>query len=134
MAHTIKPTLIINGSKVAVIHYYISSDGLSDDLSSEIILEPGDLNGSETKPFNYTVNQIWSTLVGFQAMLGFDSVEPQETWVLAPGGDSHVDFRCFGGLKDRTVDVDSTGALLLTTLGLQDPAAKGVVILEIKKS
>lgn len=133
MSHTVIPTVLINGPRTALVHYYIASDGVSNDLQSAVILEPADLfgEGADVAPV-YTINQIWKEFSGFDALLSFDGGDQMEAWVLSQNSDNHIDFRCFGGLKDQST-TDATGKLLLSTNGLNMPNAKGTMIVELKK-
>ena len=134
MSHTVIPTIIVNGQRSAIVHFYIASDGISGELASAIIMEPSDLLGdsAKSKP-TYTILQIWKEFSGFDALLSFDAGDQVESWLLAQNASNHIDFRYFGGLKDRST-ADATGLLLLSTNGLSDPNSKGTMILELKKT
>ena len=133
MAHKIEKTLLLNGPKTAIMHFYLESDGISDEFDKEIVLEPTELNGDESKIFQYTVTQIWQSLSGFDATLGFDSGSPKYAWIMREASDSHVDFRSFGGIKDRTTG-DFTGKLTLSTINLNHPDSKGTFVIEFRKN
>ena len=135
MANFVKPTILLNGPRTAVIHYTIQGDGAASELASEVILEPNDVIDKDgtISQRTFTITQLWWSFVGFDALLGFDAGTPEYALVMGQSGPQYFDFRSFGGLKDRS-GTDATGKMTLTTQGLANSASKGTLIIEVRKT
>jgi hypothetical protein len=141
MANAIQRTILIDGNRHAVMHFFITSDG-SGDLVNEVVIDP--VNDFQDSTFQYQgvtlgVDEIWWDTasqpgVGFTGVLTYDSsTNPQQVWALSSNpGDTHIDFRSIGGIKDKT-GIDGTGKLLITTKGFSDPNSSAVLIVSVKK-
>lgn len=53
-------------------------------------------------------------------------------WSMSGGQSNHIDFCCFGGIKDRSPALDGLGRLKLTTSGLA-AGDFGTVIVKLRK-
>ena len=138
-------TKVVEGQAHLVIRVDMLSDGLGNTpLSQELvnypILAPTDLN----PPFPNTgpafrIMQLWYGLVWFDLVFTIGSIDqPNTLWTLARDCDSHVDFRCFGGLLDRAVyDVPptvDTGILMISTNGFAPVNSQGSLVIELRKT
>jgi hypothetical protein len=141
MAHIVTPTILVDSTKSAVVHLYIESDGLSNDLVNQIIVDPTlDFVDSPLK-VQMAITQVWYSFGWFDAMLSFDDITLLESagipstpsWLLTRDTIGYHDFRYFGGIKDKST-IDGTGRIVLTTNGLTTPGSKGTMVLEIRKN
>lgn len=134
MAHTVAITKLLDGPKNAAFHVFIKSDGVSADLTDEIIIDPAssfDPNLSQ-KP-NMTVTEIYYDLSGFDAYIEFDYLlSDTPLWVMSGDQYAEAEFDCVGGLKDRSNELDGTGKLQLTTSGLTG-GKFGTIIIKVRK-
>jgi hypothetical protein len=111
----------------------LRADGVDGDLVDYVILNPiNDLIPSIRFGQTMTVEEISYNLIGFDALLEFDSTADQLIWVMTQGRDSEAEFCEYGGIKDRS-GVDATGRLLLTTIGFNNANKAGTFIIKVRK-
>ena len=129
MPNTVTITKILEG-RHNQFHIYIASDGQSGELDDEVLIDPvADLGFTSAKRMR--LEHITYTLSGFSARIEFDKgLEDPMIWVLE-AGTNFVDFRKFGGLKDRS-DIDGTGKLKITTTGFSDSGDQGSLVIQVK--
>jgi len=126
-------TKIIDGPRNAVVHVSISGDG-SGDLADEIIIDPAAFQIPLPPVPALKITEVWYDLSGFNAFLEFDYLTSDTPiWTMSGGQGNYVNFDYFGGLSDRSNELDGTGQIKLTTTGLT-AGAFGTLILSIKKS
>lgn len=103
MSNQVNKTILQDGTKTAVIHYTFASDGVEGELNSYVLLDPyTDLSGIDFK-IQLVVTQIWFGFSWFDMNLSFeDGGSNLPFWTLTRDSDKYVDFRYFGGIKDRT--------------------------------
>ena len=135
MANTVTVTKLLDGARSAVFHIYIKSDGLTGELTDQVLIDPAtDLNPVLNAVPSLTIDQLWYDLSGFDARLEFDYlVEDTAVWTLSAGNGVHMDFSQFGGLKDRSNILDGTGKLMITTNGLLSAGDNGTIIIKVRK-
>lgn len=132
MANTVTVTTLLEGPRNLVLHVYLKSDGVSGDLSNEVIADPANHEFLSDSRY-FTLEDVTYGFNGFSANLEFEYLMDNTLiWVLPPGSGNYVDFKKFGGLADRS-DVDGTGKLLLNTTGLMDEGDEGSLIIKLKK-
>lgn len=135
MANRIEVTTLLDGDRHLVIHTYLKSDGATGDINSYELLDPADydfLPGSEKK---FVLEDVSYGFCGFSANLHFELLlEDKLIWVLPPSASGYVDFKKYGGLKDRGNPLDATGKLLLSTTGLVDDGDEGSMIIKVRKT
>ncbi len=144
MPHTIDVTLLSDGPKKAQVHFYFESDG-SPELVNFPILDPlvdftytwnykmSD-DGTYRIPPTLTILQAWTSASWFDMTIGFDSAIPTQSLVLARDSEFYMDFRSFGGIKDRSKDISSqTGKIILSTKDFQPVGSNGFLVLDIRK-
>lgn len=141
MANFIQRTILVDSQRHAVMHFFFQADG-SGDLVNEVVIDP--VIDFQDSSFQYQavslgVDQMWwdsSSIFGasFSGNLRYDSItQTQLIWTLSANpGDTHLDFRDFGGIKDKT-GIDGTGKILINTNGLVDVSAQGSLIVSVKK-
>ena len=133
MAYQLSTIKLVEGSRNFIFHIYLENDGSEGELINKVIIDPlidfepiGSGNGQ------YKITQIWSSLVWFDALLSFDALDKQPSWVISRDAENYVDFRYFGGLKDKS-SAERTGQVLLSTNGFSEPGSRGTIIIEMKK-
>lgn len=119
-------TTLIDGPRHAVLHFALSTN---EEVGS-VLIDPATLTPPSSK---LTVEEILFDFAGLDAQLSFNSdvVEGILTWVLPEGGANYIDFRSFGGFKDRS-GINGDGVLRLTTFGLDDGDI-GTMIVKVRK-
>lgn len=134
MANVIETTVIEDGPRNVIVHVYLSSDGASGEVDKEVIIDPTQLVPALAGVPTLTVMKLFYDLNGFNAELSFDYlVSDTPLWVMSGPGSSHVCFKEFGGLKDRSNVLDGTGKLQLTTSGFTSVGDKGSIIIHARK-
>ena len=135
MAHTVAVTKLLEGPRHVVLHVYFKSDGISSDLNKVTLIDPhsDDLIKPLLKGPGLVVEEIVYDFAGFDASLQFDSglINDNYIWVLPEGSSERVDFRPFGGFKDRS-GKDGTGKLTITTFGLLSIGDQGSMIVKLR--
>ena len=125
-------TKIIDGSKRQVLHVAILSDG--GELTNSVVYdfsEDGTLTG-DTTAGKIKIDQIWfqNPSAAGQLFIRFDGTTDKLACGSGFNGNSHQDFRSFGGITNNAGT--PTGDITVTTLGLANPD-QAVFILDIKK-
>ena len=133
MANTVTVTKLLDGPRNVIHHVYIKSDGTSGDLDSVVIVDPVVLGMTGEAVF--TLDDVTWGFNGFSASLMFDVFPGDDTliWVLPVNAGNYVDFKKYGGLRDRSNSLDGTGKLLLSTTGLQDVGDEGSLVIKLRK-
>lgn len=127
-------TKILDGPRNAVFHIFIRGDG-GGDLVDEIIIDP---SSSFETPLPAVpclkISKLWYDLTGFDAWLEFDYMfSDTPIWTLNSNGAATLDFEWFGGLTDRSNELDGSGQLKLSTNGLA-VGSIGTAVILIRKS
>ena len=133
MANTVDATMILNGPRHTILQLFLQSDGSGTELDNFSILDPVEDLGLDAGQ-RFSVEEILFNLAGFDATLSFETglVTQNMIWVLPEGASNYVDFRPFGGFKDRS-GLDGTGKLLLSTLGFTSVNSFGSLLVKIRK-
>jgi hypothetical protein len=134
MSHTVTVTKLLDGQRNAAFHVFIKSDGLSADLTDYVLIDPAlSFNPALGQVPSMTVEEIYYDLAGFDAFLDFDYlVSDTPLWAMSGGQYAEVEFKCVGGLKDRSNVLDGTGKLQITTSGLTT-GKFGSMIIKVRK-
>lgn len=135
MAHTVEITKILDGPRNVVLHVFIQGDGVSSDLSDEVLVDPAqDLIPVGNNIPSLTIEKLWYDLTGFNGILNFEYlVSNTPVWSMSGEQSVHMDFSHFGGLKDRSNVLDGSGKLLLSTTGLGSAEDVGTIIIKLRK-
>jgi hypothetical protein len=135
MANMVSITKLLDGPRSAVFHVFIQSDGASGDLTDQVLIDPATSFDPAQAPVpGITIEELWYDLSGFAAVLEFDYLlQDTPVWVLSEGHGDHMDFMCFGGLKDRSPALDGTGKLTITTNGLNTAGDRGSLVIKVRK-
>lgn len=134
MAHTVKITKLLDGSRHAIFHVYLKHDGQSGDLVGAKLIDPlQDLLPVQAKKPRFRIEEIWWDFYGFGVRLEYDDVVDNPVWVVTAGSGNYVDLKeCLGGLKDRS-GLDGNGKLLFSTIGFTGAPKQGTMIVKIRK-
>lgn len=131
--HTVNVTTLLDGPRHTILHVVIKSDGMSDDLSNEVIADPADFEDwpADNDRF-FTLETIQAGLNGFSASLSFEYLVEGNLVQAIPEFHSEFDYITIGGLKDRSPELDGTGKILLSTQGL-DGEDVGSFVIKLRK-
>lgn len=133
MSHTVTVTKIMDGARNAVFHVYIKGDGVSSDLTDSVIIDPTlSFDPAKKSKPTITVEKMLYNLVGFDAQIEFDYLlDDTPLWALSGGQENKVCFKDWGGLKDRSGEIDGSGKLMINTSGLVD--GFGTILIHVRK-
>lgn len=132
MANRIEVRKLLDGSRHLIYHVYLKSDGASGDINSYVLIDPA--NETMGDAVQFTIEDVTWGFNGFSANLHFELlVDDELVWVLPPSAGNYVDFKKYGGLKDRGDPADTTGKVLLSTTGFVDGGDEGSMIIKVRK-
>ncbi len=132
MANRIEVTKLLDGPRHLIYHVYLKSDGASGDIDSYTLIDPATENMGSSVQF--TIEDVTWGFNGFSANLHFELlVDDTLIWVLPPSAGNYVDFKKYGGLKDRGSVLDATGKILLSTTGFAADGDEGSLIVKVRK-
>ena len=144
MANIVNQVIVSEGTKKAIVQFYFESDGNEGEFKNKVIFDPStdflvpyplpiDPNSITKYPApKVTILQIWSSASWFDMTIAYGGATIVPSVVVARDADFYLDFRYFGGLKDRTTDVP-TGQILLSTKDFAPLGSNGFLVLELKK-
>ncbi len=145
MANISNVEIITEGFKKAVIRFYFESDGVEGEWVNRVIFNPStdfgtppvgapnwDANPLQSKVPQITILQAWTSSSWFDITLGFNGSTPSQELVLARDTDFYLDFRYFGGIKDRA-SVVPTGELIISTKDFAPAGNNAFLVLEVRK-
>ena len=126
---------IVEGSAHVVISVQLVSNGVDGELSNYVIFSPSDCNPPLVAKPAFRIMQLWYGAAWFDMVLSFGGLVPRPAWTIARDGDSHLDFRNFGGLIDynEVPPPDYNGDLLLSTSGFAPIGSEGSLVIELRK-
>ena len=127
-------TRLNDGPRNAIFHVALQGDG-TGDLVDAVLIDPATSFDVPLPPVPaLRIERLMYDLTGFDAMLEFDYLASDTPiWTMTGDGGTEFDFSHFGGLTDRSPDLDGSGKLLLTTSGL-DLGSLGTLIVMANKS
>jgi hypothetical protein len=130
----IKITALNDGPRNAIFHVALAGDG-TGDLVGETVIDPATSFDTPLPPVPaLRIMRLMYDLTGFDARLYFDYLATDTpVWTMTGDGSGEFDFGAFGGLTDRSLELDGTGKLLLSTTGL-DAGGLGTIVIVAKKS
>lgn len=79
MANTVSIRKLLDGSKLAVFHIYLASDGASGELTDQVIVAASTLDGAPTK---LSICEVDYALSGFSGVLEFEATTDQPALAL----------------------------------------------------
>lgn len=132
MANTVSITTLLDGPKHAIVHVYLKCDGLEGEVVDHLIFDPATLFPPQNPVPKFVIEQIWHDLSGFGVRLEYNSIPDTPIWTCGEGESCHMDFREFGGLKDRS-GLDGSGGLQITTFGFDNAIKQGTMVVKIRK-
>lgn len=145
MSNTVNMEIISEGFKKAVVRFYFESDGTDGEMVNQVIFNPAtdfnlpivtQPNNDAAPPIakvpNLTILQAWTSCSWFDITLGFNGSTPSQELVIARDSDFYLDFRYFGGIRDRAA-VMPTGELIMSTKDFAPQGSNGFLVLEFRK-
>lgn len=137
------PTLLVDGPRLAIVHFYLQSDGVSGELNNTPVFDPQtdlveplaqqfDPTDGHKLPMTMTIMQVWYGLSWFDVTIAFESDVNAPRVVLTRDAHDHMDFRGFGGIKDL-YDANSTGRVLFSTKDFAPANSNGHIVIAFKK-
>ena len=129
MANTVTIRKLLDGSKLAVFHIYLASDGSSGELSDQVLVDASTLSGAPTK---LSICEIEYALTGFSGVLEFDATTDQPVLALVAETPVKHCYKDIGGIPDPSA-TGFTGDILLTTTGFSAAGDRGHITLVVKK-
>jgi hypothetical protein len=132
MAHTVTVTPLMAGSSRSIFLIGLESDGVSGELTNEILINPC-LLGLNSKA-RLVIEGIEYNFADFDARLLFDSGFPAKrlAWTMHSQLSTN-DFNPYGGIKDQS-DIDGNGNILITTNGFGSAGVVGSLIIKIRNA
>lgn len=133
MANTVDTTVLLDGPRHLIMQIFLQSDGSATELDNFVLLDPVEDLGLQ-RGSRFSIDEILFNLAGFDATIAFDTglIDKNMIWVLPEGASNYVDFRPFGGFKDRS-SLDGTGKIVISTLGFTSVNSFGSLLLKVKK-
>jgi hypothetical protein len=129
----ISVTTLNDGPRNAIVHVSIQGDG-SGELVDSVLIDPAELNPPLPPVPALHISKLWYALVGFDAKLEFDYLTSDTpVWAMPAAEGVCFDFDSFGGLTDRSLELDGSGKLQLTTQGLTADGF-GSIVLWVRKA
>ena len=125
--------VIHDGPRNAVLHVSFVGDG-SGDLTDEVLLDPAAFDPPLPSKPAMRICELWYDFTGFDAYLEYDYLASDTPiWTMSGGQGTEMCFKEFGGLTDRSNELDGSGKLMVTTTGL-GAGDRGTLVLSVKKS
>ena len=126
MANTVEIKELFDGTRKLELAVHIHSDGVSGDLTNEVLALPSSYDCSK-----FAILRIQAAFVGFTGELEFNGSTAVNICDL-PDYDVDIDFNGkSGGLVDSATG--GTNAIQFTTTGFTAATDHGVIILSLRK-
>jgi len=128
VANTITTTVLLDGPRRATVQIDIVGDASGDEASTEVLdISAALAMGDRTE---VKIDRIQAHLDNFGAILEWDATANVIAWALSAGGDSDMNFRSHGGIRNSS-GAGKTGDIDLTTTDLG--SEYGSIILHLVK-
>ena len=128
MAITVNKRTIVDGEKLAVIHFTGHFTATTGEEADAVKVDASTLSGT---PTNLKVMRIWYTNSVAGTVLEFEGATDAVFLVLDQGS-SYFDYRDIGGITNNATT--PTGDISLTTLGTAAAGEGYTVTIEVSKS
>ena len=128
MADTVTSQTLADGPKTSVLKFTNISDSTGESAVTKV-----DASALDPVPTtDLKIQQIWYSTSGMGVNILWDATTNVPAFVIGAGDSGHIDFRCFGGIKNNS-GAGKTGDILFSTIGA---AANDTytIILEVSKS
>lgn len=162
MTTNVTSTVLQEGSKKFIVQFNLTSDGTTGELINQVVFDPQnqptlfDLSAQQPPvagqvgnqvvyypqqtlqlPLDpatqLSIRQIWYSCVWFDVAVSWNATQPTLAWVLNRDAYNYMDFRYFGGIKDKST-ADHDQKLLFTTNGIDGIASSiGTIIIEFQR-
>lgn len=130
MANTVTSQTLVDGSKNTAIHVYLASDGVSGELSNQVIVDASALAGA---PTDLKIDRIMGHITGFSAVLKWDATTDVPFLAISDGGHIDFDYREVGGLQNNA-GTGKTGDIMVDTTGFTAAGDAGAITIILSKS
>lgn len=132
MANTTTQQILFDGPRIAVLKWWLASDGSSGELSDLVVADASALEGA---PTTLTILRVDWALIGFDAYLEWDATTDVPILAMPQGYAQHVKFTGCHGPNGcpNTKATGYTGDILLNTSGFTAATDRGHVILTLRK-
>lgn len=132
MANLIEVTTLLDGPRNFIYHVYLRSDGEEGDLDSYELVPPHLDPAGKVRV--YSIDDITWGFNGFAGKLHFELlVDDTLIWVLPNSTGNYVDFKKYGGLKDRGNPLDASGKILFSTIGFENVGDEGSMVINVRR-
>lgn len=123
MSNTVQVTTLQDGSRYAIVHVFVKSDGSEGEIIDQVLYTPAG---------RLRIDEIWWDFSGFGMRLEYDDIPDEVVWTVSPGASNHICFDKIGGLADRS-GVDATYRLQFSTYGLTGSDKQGSMVIKLSK-
>ena len=128
MANTVDIQTIEDGPRNLVVRVYLASDGVTGDISNQVIVDASTLNGV---PDTLKLVHCMAQLSGFTALLKWDATTDDELLHLSDGQNEYEMYD-FGGIPNPK-STGYTGDVMIDTTGFTAAGDNGSIVLEFHK-
>jgi hypothetical protein len=130
MANTVNIQKIVDGDKLSVIKVYLASDGVSGELSNQVIFDASALTGAANAANLITIDY---AITGFSATLKWDATSPVPIMKILPDTPISHDFTFCGGIPNDA-GTGITGDITLDTSGFTASGDSGFILIKVRKA
>jgi len=131
MANTINTQELIDGTKRTINKIYLASDGVTGELSAQVVFDASAVNPATT---DSTIERIRGYFIGFSALLEFDATANQPALVLPADDQFDFDFTDkFNNGLPNDAGAGKTGDIVLTTTGFTAAGDIGWLEITVRK-
>lgn len=130
MANTVTSQTLLDGSKRSVIKWYFASDGVTGELTDQVIFDASAVSPSTD---DSTIERIRGYFIGFTGLVEFDATADVAVVVLPTDDEFDIDFLATAGLPNNA-GAGKTGDILLTTTGFTAAGDIGWLEITVKKN
>jgi len=131
MANTITSQTLLDGSKRTIIKWYFASDGVTGELTDQIIFDASAVTPACT---DSSIERIRGYFIGFSGLVEFDATADVAAVVLPTDDQFCYEFKdeLIQGLPNNA-GAGKTGDILLTTTGFTAAGDIGWLEITVKK-
>ena len=125
---------LLGGGQNFVLHVFMEQDGAPDgELKDFVLVDPDDYGLPKSQTLR--IVEAWHSFAWFDVTLKFGGLVSRPVWTFTRDADNHVDFKGFGGLRDRgdPPPSDDNGKVLLSTNGFAPIGSQGTLVLAFRK-
>lgn len=129
MANTVNVQTLVDGERNAVLKVYLESDGVTGELSDQVVVDVSALSGA---PSTVRLDRVEAELEGFTAALEWDATTDVPILNVTDNGKACWDFCAVGGLPNDA-GAGVTGDITISTTGFAAAGDRGTLLLWVRK-